>query len=266
MTKEKGFPFHFISKAFEALKTHRKVDLVVSLDTIEEFIDVRAATVMEIREQQIILSQTDPAVPISMIGREIEATFLISDESTRAPKRWGYRTKVLEISPNYCPKEKTESFPVLVIGGPDESLRETSLRFHHRIRPPFESHISIQIHSYPGEISLLDFSSGGMLVSYPGSPRFSEGQVLDFTLSFNGESSVSGQAEIKRIIYEQNASETQVAFKFAHMTLSAARHLQRMAYQFMRQEQDRSHRKFLNKTDLPAFNDSSPPLDHADSK
>ncbi len=257
MTKEKNLLILAKSKAIQALKTQGRMDLVVFLDINKEVIDVRTAGVLEIYEQQIFLSQTQPDLGASMIGKEIEATFLIPDEHTSTPRRWGYFTKVLGVLPDYYLEEKMESTPALIIGAPNENLRETTLRFYHRIRLPFDSNVSVQIQSYTGKVSLLDFSPGGVLVSHSGPPQLSVGQNLDFSLFFDEENSVRGQAEVKRIRYNLNTHESQIAFKFTNLSLRAARNLQRMVYRFLRRDQEKNPRWSLNKTDLVAFNDSS---------
>ncbi len=79
-----------------------------------------------------------------MIGKEIGATFVFLDESRKIAKRWGYGTKIRDVLSDYQPSGNLGRTSALVIDPPGSSLKETDLRFHHRLKVLPEYETSIQ--------------------------------------------------------------------------------------------------------------------------
>jgi hypothetical protein len=215
-----------------------RMDLIFSLDPLKETIDVRSVVVYAVKSDRIIVSQTHPPVDESFLQKEIEATFLLRDESAGTVRRWGYATTLQEMIPRYPHPGGNLSRPALRIGVPEGTLREAELRLHHRISILPEYGITIQIP--PGKIahSLLKLSYGGALVSFEGQIDWAIGQIVPFQISFPHQNSVVGEAEVRNLTWKEDRGRTLVGLRFVNLEPHEARFLERMVSRLMRWERE----------------------------
>jgi hypothetical protein len=228
--------FDLIKKAEDVLTPQARMDLILSRDFLTETIDVRSATIVAANSEKIVLSQTESPIKISLVGEEIEATFLMISLVNGDQVRWGYLTTIQEILANRDPAGRDPSTPAIVIGPPNHSLKETNLRFHHRLLILPEYQISMDIPALKNPVSLLRISFGGADASLEGQVRIAKGQLLAFKLFFRDGSNISGDLEVRNIHWQEQSGKTLVGLKFAHLGTMDARHLERMVNRLMRLE------------------------------
>jgi hypothetical protein len=97
-------PTHSVTAIDQILGPGTQVELIFDVNLIKDFIDVRTATVLEMVDDYIIITQASPPALKSMVGSSPEATFVRRDSVTGEVLRWGWRTQIEEIVENYRPK------------------------------------------------------------------------------------------------------------------------------------------------------------------
>ncbi len=243
----------------EFLRPQTRLDLIFDVDLINDYIDVRSAMVQEITDSRIIISQSDPPILRSMVGRSLEATFVRRDPVTAEIIRWGWRCQVLEFLPNYKLRpEDPETIPAVALGLPvGGGLSETNARMDYRLAITSDKKISIQTHPSFGRVSLLDFSAGGVLIGVPRPPQAKVSMRLWFTLFFPVQSApgqqttINGEAEVVRVTTNEGEAFARVGLKFLDLDLNATRALQK-AINFYMLEEQRARNRNLPPSSNPA--------------
>lgn len=239
----------------EILRPQTRLDLIFDVDLINDYIDVRSAMVQDITPNHIIISQSDPPILKSMIGRSLEATFVKRDPVSTEMIRWGWRCQVLEIMPNHKIRPEDETgFPAVALSIPPVGgLTETNARMDYRLSITSEKKITIQTHPSFGRVTLLDFSAGGVLIGIPRPPQAKVGMRLWFTLFFPVPSSpgqqttINGEAEVVRITTNEGEQYARAGLKFLDLDLSATRALQKAINFYMLEEQRGRNRHLAGK-------------------
>jgi len=229
----------------QVLRPGTQLELIFDVDLINDFIDVRAAKVLDMADDQIIITQASPPVLKAMIGRSPEATFVRRDPVTGDIIRWGWRAQIKEIVENYKLRpDDAQGTTALIIGCPSiGGLTETNARMDYRLNITGDRKISIQTHPSFGRVSLLDFSAGGVLIAAPRPPQAKEGMRLWFTLFFPiltaaGQPTViNGEAEVTRVTIDESEQMAKVGLKFLDLDISATRALQKAINYYMLEEQ-----------------------------
>ena len=218
------------------IRPQLQIDLIFSVNFIQEIIDVRPTVVFDLDEprKRIILAQTSPSASRSMEGREVEATFLTRDDESGELKRLGYQTTVLEFLPEYSLREGVVE-QALAIGYPQEALKETSVRLHYRVSPGGAHQVSVAIPDSTVEINLLDLSLGGMLLSYRGRLDLRQGQRLSLILTIQ-DTVIPVMGEAVRLFDREGSKLLFVGIKFTEMETRAARVLQETVSGIMRED------------------------------
>ncbi len=239
----------------KVLKLQTRLDLIFDVDLVNDFIDVRSAMVLDIADDRIIITQSDPPILKSMVGRSLEATFVSRDVVTSEVVRWGWRCKILEFIPSYRLKQsdrQVETMQAISLSLPETgSLNETNARMDYRLTIGADKKITIQTHPSFGRVSLLDFSAGGVLIAVPNPPQAKVGMRLWFTLFFPLPSSVgqqttiNGEAEVVRVIAHDGEAHAQIGLKFMELDLNATRALQKAINFYMMEEQRNRNRNVL---------------------
>jgi len=227
------------------LRPRTQLELIFDVDLINDFIDVRTSSVLDISEDSVIITQASPPVLKSMLGRSPEATFVRRDPVTGDIIRWGWRTQIKEIIEKYKLRPDDEqAMTALVITTPSVGgLTETNARMDYRLSITDDRQISIQTHPSFGRVSLLDFSAGGVLIAVPKPPQATVGMRLWFTLFFpvltssGQQTTINGEAEVIRVTTEEGEQTARVGLKFLDLDLSATRSLQKAINYYMLEEQ-----------------------------
>jgi len=242
------------------LRPQMRLELIFDVDLIKDSIDVRSATVLDLSEEHLIISQATPPVLKAMVGRSAEATFLRRDPLTGDIIRWGWPTQIKKIMANYKPRpDEAPAMTALVISRPSEGgLTETNARMDYRLNITDDRKISIQTHPSFGRVSLLDFSAGGVLIAVPQPPRAQVGMRLWFTLFFpvlnaaGQPTTINGEAEVMRVSQEEGEQGARVGLRFLDLDLSATRALQKTINYYMLEEQRGRGRPGAGPDDRPA--------------
>lgn len=248
----------------QVLMPQTRLDLIFDVDLINDYIDVRSAKVRELTGRGVIISQSEPPIQRSMVGRHLEATFILQNPVDSEVTRWGWRCQVMEFLTDYkTSPEDTNTTPVVLslsLPGPG-GLTETNARMDYRLSITCDKKITIQTHPSFGNVNLLDFSAGGALISLPRPPQANVGMKLWFTLFFPVQSSpgqqapVNGEAEVVRVSTNEGETFARVALKFLDLDLTALRSLQK-AISFYMLEEQRSRKNGVT-PDLPTLKPAS---------
>ncbi|MDR0882482.1 MAG: PilZ domain-containing protein [Candidatus Adiutrix sp.] len=245
----------------QVLRPQTRLDLIFDVDLINDYIDVRSAMVQDITERNVIISQSDPPIQRSMVGRSLEATFVRRTPATEDVIRWGWRCQILEFLPNYKLNDNDESIPALAISlpTPNGGLTETNARMDYRLSITSDKKITIQTHPSFGRVNLLDFSAGGVLIGVPRPPQAKVGMRLWFTLFFPVQSApgqqttINGEAEVVRVTTNEGEQFARVGLKFLDLDLNATRSLQKAINFYMLEEQRGRNRNLAASTPAPTL-------------
>ena len=229
----------------QILRPQTQLELIFDVDLINDFIDVRTATVLDLTPEYIIITQSEPPIVKSMVGRSPEATFVRRDPVTGDIIRWGWRAQIKEIIPNYKLRpEDSQTMIALSISRPAAGgLTETNARMDYRLNINDDRKISIQTHPSFGRVTLLDFSAGGVLIGVPRPPQAKVSMRLWFTLFFpvssqpGQQTTINGEAEVVRVTMSEGEQIARVGLKFLDLDLSATRALQKAINYYMLEEQ-----------------------------
>lgn len=236
------------AESIKSLMVYAKLDLIFDVDLINDRIDVRSSLIVDFNDGRVVAAQCDPPALKSMIGQALEATFISRDPVTGKMARLGWSCKIEDIVDNYPLKGETSEqerrIQALILSPPDgSSLNETNARMDYRMPVTGDKKISIQTHPSFGRVSLLDFSAGGALIGVPKPAQAKTGMKLWFTLLFpmlsspGQQTSVTGEAQVMRIIENPDEPFARVGLKFIDLELSATRTLQKAITHYMREEQ-----------------------------
>ncbi|UQZ87765.1 hypothetical protein C4J81_00445 [Deltaproteobacteria bacterium Smac51] len=239
----------------KVLRLQTRLDLIFDVDLINDFIDVRNAMVLDITDNKIIITQSDPPILKSMVGRSLEATFVSRDMVTSEVTRWGWRCQILDFMPKYRLHQDdpdSESMQALALSRPTVGgLTETNARMDYRLSIGTDKKITIQTHPSFGRVSLLDFSAGGVLIAIPTPPQAKVGMRLWFTLFFplpsssGQQTTINGEAEVVRVTVNDGEHIAKVGLKFLDLDLNATRALQKAINFYMLEEQRNRNRNLL---------------------
>lgn len=215
-----------LKQVINELRPQSRIDLILRVDLVRELIDVRSTVIYDFIEQKgLILAQTDPPTRRSMVGEEVEISWLTRHPDTRMPLRFGYKTKIFQIRTDYefRPGEREQ---VLVVGFPKPSgLKETSVRLHYRVEPSSEHGFACQSDAFGGELHLVDISLGGMLISTTASVPYKAGEVIRIQLRAGGED-MSVQAEVIRVFNREGSRNNFVGLRFVELKMDDQHRLQ----------------------------------------
>jgi hypothetical protein len=229
----------------QILRPRTQLELIFDVDLINDFIDVRKATVLDFTAEKIIISQASPPILKSMVGRSPEATFVRRDPVTGDIIRWGWRAQITEFIEKYKLRpDDAETVTALALSGPSVGgLTETNARMDYRLTITDDRKVSIQTHPSFGRVRLLDFSAGGVLIAIPRPPQAQVGMRLWFTLFFpvatsvGQQTTINGEAEVVRVTMEEGEQMAKAGLKFLDLDLSATRALQKAINFYMLEEQ-----------------------------
>jgi len=151
------------------------VEIILEMDVLKEKIDVRRAIIHDVDGNRYILSQTNPPVRPSDIGKDARVTRLTRKGDHL--HRWGFSGKLEEIIREY---PLNPSRTVQALGIRKTSPFETcNLRMHYRVRPGSEWSARIEVDSMP--VNLIDISIGGALFSHGSANPFGYNTAVQVT-------------------------------------------------------------------------------------
>ncbi|MCK4728707.1 MAG: PilZ domain-containing protein, partial [Desulfobacterales bacterium] len=170
-----------------------RVDIVLDFDWSEETIDVRRATVYDLDDEKIILSQTSPPIATYNIGKRVKVTCLVREKDGLA--RYCITGRLAEIVNNYkLSGSETEQALVII----QESGHEPfNLRLFYRLEPPTDSGIALFLHKE--EVNILDISIGGAKFTHRKDHPVKHKEILKLILQVD-EENFDIEAQVIRIL------------------------------------------------------------------
>ena len=169
------------------------VDIVVDFDWSEETIDVRRATVYDLDDQRIILSQTSPPIATYDIGKRVKVAYLVTEKD--GPARYCITGRLAEIVRDYKLSGSETSEAIVLI---QESGHERfNLRLFYRLEPQTDSGLTL----FLGEekVNILDISIGGAKFTHRKDHPVKHKEMLKLILQV-GEESFDIEAQVVRVL------------------------------------------------------------------
>jgi len=137
------------------------------------------STIHEVREDVLIVAQTDPPISRTRLGREVFVTFL--DRTGEKPRRMGFPAVIAGFITDYelNPSVRAQALAL----GEAGDVEEYNLRMFFRLEPPGRSGLTISIHGKP--VNLIDVSIGGARFSYERSDPLNVGADVTLTIAMD---------------------------------------------------------------------------------
>jgi len=222
----------------KALELRHPVELVMGTAAGRDSIDIRNSQVLDVHSKgYLILSQPFPRIGPTMVGKELELTFLIMVAMSAGPHwlRVGYKTNLLKIISDYKLNERTRE-DVLVVAQPKELVRHT-LRLHFRLRPPREMGLRLFIMPERTRVVVKDVSAGGVAFTHPPQWVFKRNSEINLLLALeNDHYRLLGKVvRTGRGREEKGGSQTFTAVVFQDLSTVVQRRLSRLMNDMLRQ-------------------------------
>jgi hypothetical protein len=133
--------------------------VVTEIDPAKDKIRVGASTVYEIKGSTVVLAQTDPPIPRSMLNGQVTVTYLVKEKGDMV--RYGFTARVTEfIEYSLSSGRPVKAVVVDKTGDP----APYSIRMFYRVAPTARSRLNMSV--LGTRVSVLDISLGGARFSF----------------------------------------------------------------------------------------------------
>jgi len=145
------------------------VDIVLDFDWLNEKIDVRRATVYELNDKRIVISQTAPPTGRYNIGKKVKITYLLFEKDVWV--RYGINGRLIRIVNNYrlSGYETVQAIEII----PEPGREFFNLRLFYRLEPPLDCGLTLFLKKE--RMNILNISLGGVKFThskdYPIQPK-----------------------------------------------------------------------------------------------
>jgi len=169
------------------------VDIVVDFDWSEETIDVRNATVYDLDDQRIILSQTSPPIATYDIGKRVKVAYLVMEKD--GPARYCVTARLAQIVRDYklSGSETVEAIVLIQESGHERF----NLRLFYRLEPPTDSGIALFLRKE--KVNIFDISIGGAKFTHSKDHTINPKEMLELILQVD-EESFDIEAQVVKIL------------------------------------------------------------------
>ena len=133
--------------------------IVTDTDVTKERTLVKGSTVHDVQEPVIILAQTDPPIPKSMLHKEAIVTYVTKEK--KGAVRHGFTAELVEIIDYGLNSGEQAKALVVRRTGPEKPY---SIRMSYRVGPTGRSNISMSI--FRNSVNVIDISLGGVKFIY----------------------------------------------------------------------------------------------------
>ncbi len=168
------------------------VDIVLDFDWSEETIDVRSATVYDLDDERIILSQTSPPIGTYRIGKRVNVTYLVREKD--GPARYFITGRLAEIVRDYRLSGSGTAEALVIIQEPGRE--PFNLRLFYRLEPTADSGIVLLLNEE--KVNIIDISIGGAKFTHSKDHPVRPKKILKLILQV-GEESFDVEAQVVRI-------------------------------------------------------------------
>ena len=131
------------------------VDIVLDYDWLREKIDVRRATVYDLNDERIVLSQTSLPTARYNIGKKVKITYLLMEKDGWV--RYGINGRLIEIVMDYRLSGSETVQAIVII--PEPGREFFNLRLFYRLEPPLDCGLTLFLKKE--EVNIIDISLGG---------------------------------------------------------------------------------------------------------
>jgi len=169
------------------------VDIVLDFDWSEETIDVRRATVYDLDDEKIILSQTSPPIATYNIGKRVKVTYLVREKD--GPARYCVTARVAEIVRDYKLSGSETAEAIVLIG--ESGHERFNLRLFYRLEPPTDSGLALFLRKE--KVNILDISIGGAKFTHRKDHPVKHKEILNLILQVDKQR-FDVEAQVVRIL------------------------------------------------------------------
>lgn len=160
------------------IKPGMNVDCVVKLNEDKKVIDVRKATVFDLDNKIMIISQATPAIPPSFKGHRITITHVNKEDNIRI----GLSGKIFRIVDDYM-LSSSERVGAIYLSDLSEEKKD-NMRFAYRVRPPENCGLTLY-NSQQEPLEVIDISGLGVRFSHNLTREYKVDQELKLYLGFD---------------------------------------------------------------------------------
>ncbi|UQZ89361.1 hypothetical protein C4J81_09190 [Deltaproteobacteria bacterium Smac51] len=228
------------------LRVQTKLDIIFNADLFRDQADVRSTMVLDLTTKMVVVAQTSPPILKSMINKDIEATFVNHDLVTSECTRWGWDSQILGINNEYILDVNNPELPpvqVVFLALPSKgALRSTNVRLDYRLVVKEVDKIVVKTNPSSQEVTLVNFSAGGAMISMPGAPQVQSGVKLHVNLTFpwpdkDSKTTIRSKAEVVRVDYKRGDKDTRLGLQFQEMDMDTNRTFTKIINHYMLAEQ-----------------------------
>jgi hypothetical protein len=131
------------------------VDIVLDFDWSREKIDVRRATVYDLNDERIVLSQTAPPTARYNIGKKVKITYLLMEKDGWV--RYSINGRLIDIIMDYRLSGSETVQAIVIILEPGHEF--FNLRLFYRLEPPLNCGLVLFLKEE--KVNILNISLGG---------------------------------------------------------------------------------------------------------
>lgn len=203
------------------LKIGTRIDIVFENEINKRNAHYLKALVYDYEDNNIIISQTSPALNHHFLDRRVRVTFLAEIE--KRVVRFGFKAQLIEIITNY--QIASNKYVEALVLKQYETPEQMDFRTHFRIKPPSQNNINLFFQEE--KVNLIDISLGGAKFTYPKSNLFHRGDTINIKLIiddkvFNLEARVRNISMPYEYSANKNIQYVSVEFEYDDIQLEAA--------------------------------------------
>lgn len=205
----------------------RHVTLVLDTDLLKEEIVVRNSIIYDVIGDKVIVSQTEPQIPLRDLGRIILLTYV--EKVGEKKRRLAVKSRIEEFIRDYVLSKENKVGAILLraLGEPFEY----NLRRFFRVLVPSRSNIRLLVGEE--EFSLLDISVGGCSILTKKVSGLPEGKKIKISL-FRDHERVDLKANILRFVplgSQEKGLTYQVCLEFVEVSPQLKRYLTSLVHE-----------------------------------
>jgi hypothetical protein len=154
--------------------------VIVNVDTTEEMIHALDSVLHQVKGTTMIIGQTDPPLPVSMLNREVTVTFLSTGRN--GPARYGFRAVIKEFIDHYRAGTADRIEAVSMVQCTEPLIY--NIRRFYRVQPTGRSGLRMTIEGHG--VNVIDISLGGAKVSHYAPLTLLAGTMVHLSLDIDG--------------------------------------------------------------------------------
>jgi hypothetical protein len=155
--------------------------IIISMDSKEGKIYAVDSMLHQVMGKTMIIGQTDPPLPVSMLNREVTVTFLSTEKNSTA--RYGFRAVIEEFIDQYSPGIADPIEAICIVQCTEPFVH--NIRMFYRVQPTSRSGLRMTIEGH--EVNVIDISLGGVKVSNHTPLTLLTGTIVNLSLDIDGK-------------------------------------------------------------------------------